>query len=137
MCPSDGTYGCGRVIQVAPKGTAMGRVMFLAALFDWHSTSLPTAESIAGAACLRQGRTHLKAITEVGGVILGFRPLEHDGIEPWLFRGAHGWQNSNVMRGLEIVRPQTSADKHMPVISAWGYKVIQIAAESRFIESKE
>ena len=131
---SNGLFACGRVIQLAPIGMMGARVSFLGAVLDWVSSSQPTSAAIAGAACVAQGHVHIKAITESGGEILGHRPLELDGIEPWLFRGAHGWQNSSVQEGLIPIRPQTPEDKRLPVFSTWGYDFALGIAEARFVE---
>jgi hypothetical protein len=109
-------------------------MMFLAGLLDWHSTKLPTPDSIAGATCLRQGQAHIRAITRIGGVILGFRDLSADKIKPWLFRGAEYWKYSFVYRGLIPVRAQTPRDNRLPVLSTWGYESARVVAEARFME---
>src|SRR5207249_4407542 len=129
---SDGSFACGRVVQLKPPGGTGSRVMFLAAVLDWHRDSPPTAESIAGAKCLDQGHAHLKVITETGGCILGHRPLESDNIEPWEFRGAMVHVNSYVYKGLEPVRQQQPADKCLPVLDTWGYRVPEAIAERHF-----
>lgn len=131
---SDGSYGCGRVIQLKAPAMTGARVSFLAAVLDWHSRGAPSSESIAGATCLAQGHVHIKAITEIGGLVLGHRGLELDGIEPWLFRGAHGWQNSQVQLGFISVRPQTPEDSELPVFSTWGFDFAANIADARFVK---
>jgi hypothetical protein len=133
---SDGSFGCGRIIQIPPN-LQFSRMHFLAGLLDWHSFAPPTSESIAGAVCLAQGSAHIKAIIETGGSILGFRNLETDGIEPWTFRGAQFWKNSQVHYGLIPMRPQTPEDENLPLLSTWGYNVIRVIAENRFIKSSD
>lgn len=133
---SDGTFGCARVIEVPPAETRYSRMEFLAGVLDWHSTVAPTSDSIAGARCLDQGHAHIRAITRTGAEILGFRAIEADGIEPWLFRGAEFWKNSQVTRGFVPVRPQTAADDDLPVLSTWGYNVPCVIAEARFVSKK-
>jgi hypothetical protein len=91
---SDGSFGCARAIEVPPSEIRTSRMEFLGGVLDWHSTQLPTCDSIAVATCLKQGHAHIRAITRTGGEILGFRDLAADGIEPWLFRGAHFWKNA-------------------------------------------
>jgi hypothetical protein len=110
--------------------------MFLAGLLDWHGNELPTDESIARSKCLEQGQAHIKTILETGGSILGYRPLELDGIQPWFFRGAECHINSYVQRGLTPTRPQRFSDDTLPVLSTWGFRVIQIIAETRFIKNE-
>jgi hypothetical protein len=133
---SDGTFACGRVIQVKPTRPSgpVSRVNFLAGLLDWHSHEAPTSESIAGAACLAQGKAHFKTITKSGGRILGVRPLEADGIQPWEFRGAEGYMNSCIFRGLDQIRPQRPSDKELPLLSGWGYRVPVVKAERRWVK---
>ena len=131
---SNGLFACGRVIQLAPAGMMGARVSFLGALLDWVASSPPTSTAIAGASCVAQGHFHIKAITETGGELLGHRLLDLDGIRPWLFRGAYGWQNSSVQEGFVPIRPQTLADDKLPVFSTWGYNVIREIAEARFVK---
>lgn len=133
---SDGTFGCGRVIEVPSTEQRMSRMEFLAGVLDWHSTSIPTSESIAGACCIEQGRAHIRAITLTGGEILGCRDLINDDIEPWLFRGAEYWRNSQVFRGLVPVRSQTPEDVDLPVLSSWGYNVACDIAEIQIVRRK-
>lgn len=132
---SDGTFACGRVLQLLPKETSYARVKFLAGLMDWNSTRPPSAETIAGARCIEQGSCHLATIWNTGEVITGYRDLSLDGVEPWLFRGAVNWNNARVKRGLLEVRAQTPQDDNLPVLSFWGWKVIQLLAEKHFTRS--
>ncbi len=132
---SDGTFGCGRVIEVPAAETRTSTMEFLAGVLDWNSTELPTSLSIAQAKCLKQGTAHIRAITRTGGEILGYRDLGEDRIEPWLFRGAEFWKNSQVMRGFSPVRPQTPDDDDLPVLSGWGYKVPCVIGEGRFVNN--
>jgi hypothetical protein len=129
---SDGSFACGRVVQLKPLGGTGSRVMFLAAVLDWHGHLPPTAESIVGAKCLAQGQAHLKVITQTGGCILGHRTLESDDIGPWEFRGAMCHVNSYVYRGLEPLRPQQASDTCLPVLDTWGYHVPVVIAETHF-----
>ena len=105
---SDGSFGCAAVIQLMPKEMMGARVSFLAGVLDWHGEELPSAESIAHSSCLKQGGVHFKTITETGGFILGYRPLEANGIEPWTFRDAEGWKNSNISKRLCCHSPTNS-----------------------------
>jgi hypothetical protein len=123
---ADATYACGRVIAPMPRGMPGNRIGFLGALLDWHGPSLPTSDSIAGAKAIEQGVMHILAITESGGMILGHRPLELDGIEPWTF--AHG---SVLQRGFTPVRALALSDRgQYPTLSWWGYDVVQIKANA-------
>lgn len=131
---SDGTFGCGRVIELGFRGSVGSRVVFLAAVLDWHAGVPPTSEAIAAAACLDQGKVHIKAITESGGCILGHRALGLDNIEPWEFREATFHVNSRVFKGLEPLRPQQPSDTSLPVLTSWGFRVPVVIAEARFIK---
>lgn len=131
---SDGTFGCGRVIEVPDKAVRRNSMQLLAAVLDWHSNVPPSEESIAGATCLAQGDAHIRAITRTGGQILGCRDLALDQITPWVFRGAHSWKNSRVFRGLVPYRPQTPEDEDLPILGTWGHGVPCMIAESRFVK---
>jgi hypothetical protein len=124
---SEGRFACGRVIESPAPAS---RTLLLAGLLDWVGTSAPTAESIAGAKCIAQGQMHYRSIVVTGGAIQGFRPLELDGIEPWVFRGGNGWRGSQVYKGLSPIRNQTPDDDHLPLLSGWGLQVIQVLADS-------
>ena len=118
-------------------GSVGARVLFLAAVLDWHAKVVPTSEAIAGAPCLDQGQAHIKAITEIGGCILGHRPLELDNLEPWEFRGAEFHMNSYVHKGLRPLRPQQPTDDNLPVLSAWGFRVPVVVAELNFLKVRK
>jgi hypothetical protein len=128
---SNGSFACGRVIQIHPL---QRRTIFLAGLLDWNEDALPTYDSISGARCIDQRQAHLKTILENGRDILGNRALELDAIQPWLVRGAHLPRNSHVLHGLVPVRAQTPEDDCLPVFKGWGFKVLSIAAERRFVK---
>ena len=130
---SDGTFGCGRVIEVPAAEHRVSRMEFLAGVLDWRDTSEPTAASISQATCFAQGRAHIRAITRSGGAVLGVRDLAADGIEPWVFRGAHHYVNSYVLRGCAPLRAQSPEDSDLPVLSTWGYGVPVRLAEARFV----
>jgi len=130
---SNGTYACGRVVQVLAKGVEGSRVTFLAGLMDWNGSEPPNAATIAGADFLGQGQAHLKTITENGGTVLGHRPLETNNLNPWQFRGAEFFRNSYVYEGLIKARPQTPDDDKLPVLGVWGFKFITTLAEKEFV----
>ena len=130
---SDGSFACGRVIELKAADQVGARRLFLAGVMDWHGEEAPTFDSIAGTQCLAQGNAHLKVITENGGAIIGHRPLELDHITPWDFRGAMFHVNSYVYRGLKPFRAQTPSDRSLPVLDTWGYRVPRIIAERRFV----
>jgi hypothetical protein len=77
-----------------PSGMPGARVGFLGALLDWRRTEAPTGDTIAGARALEQGIMHILSITTTGRAILGLRPLDVDGLQPWVFA------NGNVDRGV-------------------------------------
>ena len=72
---SDGTFGCGRVIEVVEATQTGARRIFLAGVLDWHGSSQPEFDSIAGSGCFDQGSAHIVSITDTGGCVLGHRPL--------------------------------------------------------------
>ena len=76
------------------------------------------------------GVMHVKAITEMGGSILGNRPLELDRLEVPLRLSAHGGPGTVLLRGARTVRPASKDDfGRFPVLGVWGYDFIrQLAA---------
>ncbi len=129
---SDGTFGCGRVIEVPPPTHRINSMCFLAGVLDWHDAEVPTSGSIAGARCLAQGEAHIWAITRTGGTVLGLRDLVADGIKPWLFRGAEYNRNSSVLMGCIPLRQQAPEDIELPVLATWGYRFAVRVIEERF-----
>ena len=106
---------------------------FLAGLLDWVGKQPPTSESIAGSPTLKQGGVHIKTILETGGCILGYRPLEADGIEPDLFLSQSPGPACWLQRGFQLVRPATAQEQiSLKVFGTWGYMVIRTLAEHYF-----
>jgi len=122
----DGTFAAGKVLQVPPAGSDHGRVMFYGALVDWHGSSLPTSDDLAGRTTLAQGSMHVKCIQVTGGAITG-----NCGVLPgeiWLTFEAY-----TVRRGLDVVRPAVRGEgTTLPHYTSWGYLVIWIRAHSIF-----
>jgi hypothetical protein len=130
----DGSFGCGRVIELPEPGGPGGRTMFLGGPIDWHGSLAPTADEIAGADTLDQGVMHLKAIWETGKAILGNRSLSSDRIEPWTFMDATHPTTAFILRGLKRLRPARPDDfEKWPVIGAWGFLMIKEIAEDHFL----
>ena len=128
----DGSFACGRVVELMPQGMPGARVGFLGGLLDWHGSSEPTEASIAGASFIAQGIMHILSITSAGGVILGHRVLDLDSLGSWTFI-----DGDKIQRGFDVVRPWRREDnKHFPTLSWWGYEVMQIQANQYFVERK-
>jgi hypothetical protein len=133
---SDGRSACGRVLDVPlledPHVPVNSR-MFLAGLLDWVGPRPPTDESIGGARLIAQGFAHIKAILTTGGEILGWRDLAADGIvaERWRSHVAGGtvW----VYEGARRLRPVHDDDRELPLMGTWGYSVVRVLAEQRFV----
>lgn len=133
---SNGRFACGRVLdvpRVAELHIPINSRMFLAGLLDWAGQDPPTADRIAGAPLLDQGFAHIKAILTTGGTILGARSLELDGIRPLRWRSHVAGGTVWTFEGVRRLRPSTPADQGLPTMSTWGYSVIQVLAEDRFV----
>jgi hypothetical protein len=130
----NGLFACGRVIQMSERED--GRLdsrCFLAGLLDWVGEQPPSSETIAGCKTIDQGAVHVKTIYENQGQVLGHRPLEMDGIEPWVFRSQAARHGCYLQRGYVYLRPATMEElERYPVFSTWGYRVIKILAEMQF-----
>ncbi len=110
---SNGWFACGRVLQIDHNLRYGSRTTILAGLIDWSGDSLPTSIAIAGCKLLEQGEVHIKSISWNNGQILGYRPLEEDGIEPM------------------------NALSHTLMYSSWGLQFIKVLAEKYFIEKRK
>src|SRR5262245_8470917 len=111
---NDGSFACGRVIQLWIKKGKPDTRSCLAGLMDWTDCTLPTAESIAGRRVIQQGHVHVKTIRETGGQVLGYRELALDAIEPNLFRDA--WGATCVQRGFDWLRLyDAKTDASLPI----------------------
>jgi hypothetical protein len=133
---SDARFACGRVLDVPREQdphVTVARTLFLAGLLDWVGTTPPTSRAIAGAVLVEQGFAHIKAITTTGAAILGQRDLDADGIVPALWRSHEAGGTVWVYEGARRVRPATSADRALPLMGTWGYSVIRVLAEHRFV----
>lgn len=125
----DGSYACGRVLQLPPPGTPGGKVQFFGGLLDWHGHAMPDSASLAGARLAEQGVMHLHSITRIGGNVLGNRSLTDDGIVPDL--AIHG---TDILRGYDLVRPMRRGDLGvLPVWGWWGWNLIWLFANRRFL----
>lgn len=91
----------------------------------------PTAEAIAGRPILRAGVMHIRTITIAGGgEILGYRPLEADGIHVPEFLSCAGGEGCMLLRGAQPIRPALRTEwGKRPVLSYWGYTVLNEHAE--------
>lgn len=123
----DGSFACGCVVELMPKGRPGARVGFLGGLLDWHAKVEPTPESIRDASFVSQGAMHILAITSTGGMILGHRETP---VEAWTFISGN-----KINKGFTFVRPWCREDNdRLPTYSTWGYDVISIMANRHFLD---
>ena len=121
------TWACGRVLQLRTEGRG-NRRWFFGALLDWNGESRPTFDSIVNAKALRQGTMHIDAIRKTGAMVIGNRPPELDGIEPWLCVSGR-----SVQKGYDYVRPWRRKDTGvLPTFSYWGDLYIWCLASFHF-----
>jgi hypothetical protein len=133
---SDGRFACGCVLDVPRTPdlhVPVSRRMFLAGLLDWVGRQPPTVESVAGANLVAQGFAHIKAILTTGGEILGWRDLEADGIVPERWRSHVAGGTVWIYEGARRLRPATAEDRDLPLMGTWGYSVLRVLAEQRFV----
>ena len=133
---SNGRFACGRVLDVPREvdlHIPVNTRMFLAGLLDWSGTEPPSSDRIAGSHLVDQGFAHIKAILTTGGEILGSRPLVLDRIVLMRWRSHVAGGTVWTFEGARRLRPATDADRDLPVMGTWGYSVIRLLAEERFI----
>jgi hypothetical protein len=99
---ADNRLACGRVMKVPAFGLR-DRVGVQVGLLDWLGDHPPAAEDIAGRGVLEQGKTRFETIANTGGVVLGYRPLELDGLVPADFDGTEPGSVSRVWGWHRIV----------------------------------
>jgi len=133
---SNGTFACGRVLAVShtpdPSIPVNSRA-FLAGLLGWVGDEPPTSDAIAGAPLIAQGFAHVLTIRRSGGLILGRRPLEVDGMAPRLWLARPFTDDAWVYRGAERLRAAEPSDASLPTIVAWGVRYIAELAERTFV----
>jgi hypothetical protein len=121
----DGSFACGRILQVTGDQIVSPSRAFFGALLNWLGSSPPTSESIARAGLLAVG-----VIT--GGEVLGNRPLEQDALEIPTLLGAHGGTGTLVLHGAVSARPARREEwGTLPVLSVWGFNFISRLANER------
>jgi hypothetical protein len=124
-----GYFGCGRVLQLGGSQIGTKRSAFFGGLQDWIGDAPPTPESIAGSGIARFGVMHLKSITEIGGEILGVRPLDLDGIVLPELHSAHVY-SAKLLRGADAIRVAREDEwGTRPVLQYWGYRYIEQLAD--------
>jgi len=138
---SDGRFACGRVLAVRRDQSDPfilgGRRMFFAGLMDWVGPEPPTADALADSSLLIQGNAHIRTIQETGGVILGCRDLELDGIVGLREVTHRGGGTVYLYEGARRLRPATREEaRDMPSLGTWGFKVIEVVAEHVIVEGK-
>ncbi len=110
---------------------------FFAGLMDWVRPEPPTAETIAGAVLLEQGRAHVKTIRRNGQFVLGHRDLALDEIVGLRNVSHRAGGIVYLYEGPRRLRPATREEAaSLPVMGTWGYRVITVLAERVFVEGK-
>lgn len=100
---------------------------------DWSGNREPTTDDLEGVGIIEHGQAHIRCIRSLNAEILGCRPLEADGLEVPLTLNQSGGANCYVRRGFELLRLASNREKEeLPVLSTWGYNVIQILADKHF-----
>jgi len=129
---SDGSFGCGRVLQTTGDHLAGPRRLFFGGVLDWRGEQPPMSPSIAGRPLVACGQMHVRAIAESGGQVLGNRPLELDGIElPLLLSTANG--PAMLLYGVQSVRRARKDEQgSLPALSTWGLSVAVLKANHHF-----
>ncbi len=139
----NGMFACGRVLQLpwnSPyPGFSRSRILFFVGLMDWLGKEPPTFDAIAGHKILEEGTAHIRIILKndegaYGEGILGFRPLELDGIEPQpRLESAAG---TRLFKGFEFFREASEKECESGTYrtaSVWGFDVIGIYAEEYYV----
>lgn len=102
---------------------------------DWSGPELPKANDLEGTVVLDEGEMHIRTIQRNDGQILGWRPLELDGIRPRLcLDESPDSPTCHVKLGATPIGLATQEQRRtLTVYSTWGYGVIKLLAERRFV----
>ena len=125
---SDGRFACGRVLQLGGSEVPTKSRAFFGGLHAWVGTHEPNAAAIEGASFLDFGAMHIRAITELGGQVLGEAPL-NDFRMPSLL-SAMGGPDAMLLCGADALRKAKREEwGTLPVLGYWGYGHIKETAE--------
>jgi hypothetical protein len=131
---ADGRFAGGRVAQLGFSTIPTPSRAFFGGLQDWIGPAEPSGGDIAGAAILAWGVLHIRAITRLGGRVLGERDLALDGIAPPRQLSATGGTGTQLLVGAEPSRLATPSEwGTLPVLSFWGYNFTQSLAERTLV----
>jgi len=134
---SDGRFACGRVVQIGCPAIPSPTRAFFGGLHDWIGSVPPSADAIAGRPIVEWGVMHLRAITKLGGAILGERDLGLDAIAPPARLSSMGGSGTLLLNGAEPVRVATRDEwGTIPALGFWGYDFIQQLAEARMVQRR-
>ena len=129
----DGRFACGRVLQLGGSELPTKSRGFFGGLHSWIGSREPTSDDIAKAQFLAFGAMHIRAITEVGGKLLGEAPLQDFELPALL--SAMGGPDTKVLTGANAVRKAKRSEwGTMPVLGYWGYEHIREVAELRLAQ---
>ncbi len=130
----DGRFACGRVLQMNGSQIPVKSRAFFGGLLDWIDACPPTADSIAKKSVLDCGVMHIRAITNLGGEVLGQRSLESDHIKLPTLLSAMGGDGAMILRGADAVRQARREEwGKLPELEFWGWNCIQTIAIARLM----
>lgn len=139
---SDGRFCAGQVLSIPDSESApdvgTSTKTIVVGLLDWVGVEPPTSTQVAGRAILDWGSCHIMTITELhGGQILGSAPVDTRALPDYL-RLSHRWGGTVWLyrNGALIGTATTEQIESLPVMSAWGYRVISVLAESVFVHRR-
>ncbi len=127
---SDGRFACGRVLQLGGSEIPTKSRGFFGGLHAWVGAVEPDAGAIAAAPFLGFGAMHIRAITELGGKVLGEAPLQNFQMPTLL--SAMGGPDTVLLSGADALRKAKRTEwGSLPVLGYWGYDHIREIAEHR------
>ncbi|MDF1763846.1 MAG: hypothetical protein P1U57_10585 [Oleibacter sp.] len=132
---SDGSYACGRILQLKVEGEKRDSRMFIAGLMDWHGNEPPCSEAISGTKILAHGQVHVKTVKECGAEIVGYLDLGEDNTQIPLSLDQSPGRNCRLRRGYDLLDPASDSEQStLHVFSTWGFKVMKNLAEKHYVE---
>ena len=127
---SDGRFACGRVLQLGGSEIPTKSRGFFGGLHAWVGAVEPDASAIAASSFLEFGAMHIRAITELGGNVLGEASLQNFQMPTLL--SAMGGPDTMLLSGADALRKAKRSEwGTLPVLGYWGYGHIREIAEHR------
>jgi hypothetical protein len=130
----DGRFAAGRVVHIDRTQRYGARSTFVAGLTDWVGHAEPTPQDMQASHILDMGDANVITIRETGGEILGIADL-HISEDHLHVRSRGAFPVTLLRNGQPDGLATREQMQQLPVWSGWGFKVIEIMANHKFVDA--